>query len=338
MLHRDMKEGAIKLVPENADDLWHLGRVIEPGDRISAMTPRLVTIERGDGAEKVGKRQMFIVLKAEKIELHKTTGRLRITGPIISGPEETQRGAYHTIEAEQGKSITIQKEWKRFQMDILERAKTKVPSVLVVVVDYGDAEIHMLRESGLEEKGRLSAQISKMDESAKPKFYSDLVAAIAKDGKAAERIIIAGPGFAKEELLKRLAAADAALARKAMLETVSSVAGGAGEVLRRGAVRRVLQQSRLAEETEAVSAFLAELARDGSVAYGMDEVEKAAVFGAVELLLVSEEKVRDDDVSGLLAEVERKRGRVMVVSACHEAGKQLLHLGGVAAMLRFRIS
>ena len=40
VIHKDMKHGKIKLVPETLDDLWHLNHLIEEGDLVTALTWR----------------------------------------------------------------------------------------------------------------------------------------------------------------------------------------------------------------------------------------------------------------------------------------------------------
>jgi protein pelota len=47
--------------------------------------------------------------------------------------------------------------------------------------------------------------------------------------------------------------------------------------------------------------------------------------------------LREKSIDRVLKAVEDARGKVMVVSEHHEAGKKLEALGGMAALLRFRV-
>lgn len=82
---------------------------------------------------------------------------------------------------------------------------------------------------------------------------------------------------------------------------------------------------------------LERIAKDGPVAYGLAEVERAAQAGAVDTLLVLDSEVRKGSVEDLMTAVENGRGSVMVVSERFEAGKKLEAIGGIAAMLRYKL-
>jgi len=86
-----------------------------------------------------------------------------------------------------------------------------------------------------------------------------------------------------------------------------------------------------------VERVLEEIAKEGPVAYGPKEVEEAVRSGAVETLLVLDPLLREKDLEAMMNAVESSRGKVMVVSEHHEAGKKLEALGGMAALLRFRL-
>lgn len=107
---------------------------------------------------------------------------------------------------------------------------------------------------------------------------------------------------------------------------------------------KTLKKLRIAEETEVVEEVLRRLGKDeGTVAYGFEQVKRAAALGAVERLVLTDKLLResDDDKRLLLEEVmetvEKKGGITTVVSGEHEAGNQLSGLGGVAALLRFSL-
>jgi len=110
-------------------------------------------------------------------------------------------------------------------------------------------------------------------------------------------------------------------------------------VIRRGAVERVGRESRLSRESEAVERLLEGISsEEGAATYGPDAVERAVDLGAVELLMVTDDRLLGDEGWGdLLERGEERGGDYLVVSSEHEPGAKLDALGGVAALLRFRI-
>lgn len=126
----DSKKKYAKIKITNQLDLWHLQNIIEPKDLITAKTLRAIFIQREDKKEKVKRRFAVLTIKVEKTEFHKHKSKLRVTGKIIKAPEEIQLGDYHTIEVGLGSMLTIQKEeWKKEQIERLEKAKIRVENV-----------------------------------------------------------------------------------------------------------------------------------------------------------------------------------------------------------------
>ncbi|MDY6774121.1 MAG: mRNA surveillance protein Pelota, partial [Candidatus Nanohaloarchaea archaeon] len=129
---------------------------------------------------------------------------------------------------------------------------------------------------------------------------------------------------------------DPELEEQVVVEDASTTGkAGVQEVIKRGAVKRVLEQSRISDESEAVEQFLDELNSGGDVTYGQEEVKEAVEMGAVEKLLITEPLVPDHE--DLMEEVEQKNGEVQIVHEDHDAGKKLASLGGIAAELRYSI-
>ena len=68
---------------------------------------------------------------------------------------------------------------------------------------------------------------------------------------------------------------------------------GFQEVLRRGAVDRIMQESRIARESTLMEDLIREISMDGKAAYGLADVKNALDYGAVETLLVADETLRE---------------------------------------------
>jgi protein pelota len=119
---------------------------------------------------------------------------------------------------------------------------------------------------------------------------------------------------------------------------------GIYEAVRSGVLLKTMKQMRIAEEAEVVEEILKRLGKgEQNVAYGMEDVEKAAQLGAVDKLVLADTTLREasDDsrlrVEELMKNVESKGGNIIIVSTENESGANLVALGGVAALLRFAL-
>jgi len=96
----------------------------------------------------------------------------------------------------------------------------------------------------------------------------------------------------------------------------------------------------VAKEFELIKKVLEELRKEsGLVTYGKVEVKQAAEYKAIEELFVLDELVRKDkEVEAIIEEAEKRKVKMTIFSAANQAGKELASLGGLAALLRFKIA
>jgi protein pelota len=107
---------------------------------------------------------------------------------------------------------------------------------------------------------------------------------------------------------------------------------GLNEAIKRGALDKVVENSRISEESSAVEEFLQTLEKDGLAEYGVP-VKELAEMGAVKKLLITQEKQREEPE--IIERVEQQGGEIQVVHTDHEAGERLENFGGIAAVLRY---
>ncbi len=334
--------GELSLVVESLDDLWHLKYILEPDDIIYAFTKRRI-----EGAtdklrpEKEDKKTVRLGILVEKVELHKYSNRLRVHGKIREGMDT---GAYHTINIEEGIEISIIKKWKNDQLERINEAQiaARRPKVVIATIEEGEAIIGMVRQFGVEETSQLSRSTGKGEGNNRNEFFGELASMLKWAAKNVDAVIIAGPGFIKEDFLKFIKTREPELAGKSVLEDTTSIGvSGFQEVLRRGAVDRIMEESRIGRESRLIEELIKEISIDGKAAYGMSEVREAQRLGAIQTLLITDELLRaereDNSIDGFLKEVEQSRGKIVVFSTEFEPGKRLEALGGIASLLRFRI-
>jgi protein pelota len=357
VVHRNLKKGILVLKPENLDDLWIMYNVILPGDKVYAKTQRRIKVRdetiRQDSGERV---PLYLGIQVENVAYDPNYNRLRVKGTIIQGPEELIKlGSHHTLSLELGFEVRIEKEfWHDYQLKRVEESlgSEDRPKALVVAIEEGEACVAKVGDYGIDVRANISVGIpGKQDESKQrdqilSNFFSDVYSVIKQSlsDKRIKSIVIAGPGFTKERFLSYLQK-DGDVAKRSSLENVSN-GGEAGihEVIKRGALTKVLQEVRLVEESDVTEELLRRLGKDDHTAvYGRDEVAKAAQYGAIETILITDKMLRGASaeerkkLDDLLRNTEKMRGKVMILSAENEPGEELSSLGGIAALLRFRI-
>ena len=164
----------------------------------------------------------------------------------------------------------------------------------------------------------------------KQKEYFKKILEILKS-KQLNKIIIAGPAFAKENILKLAKEREKPLLEKIIIEqTFQTGETGLQELLKKGLIEKLTKMSRVTDETKAVEMLLEAISSSGKAVYG-EKVRGAIESGVVSLLLVSDKKIREYEEALDLA--DKKRIRIMVVSSQHSAGERLLGLGGIAGLL-----
>ncbi|MEF8786484.1 MAG: mRNA surveillance protein pelota [Haloarculaceae archaeon] len=339
----------LTLVPESLDDLWHLSHVIEPGDRVAGDTTRRIQRNDDQLRDTGGEREhLWLALDVEDVEFAKFANRLRVGGTITDCSREDQLGLHHTINVEERDELTVEKHWKPDQMERIEDAveATENADVAIATVEEGEAHVHTVAQYGVEERATITAPTGKGDY-ARPR--SELFAELTDVLKRldVEAIILAGPGFTKQDALDYIEENTQELSEKITTVDTSSVGDrGVHEVLKRGAVDEVQKETRIAEESELIDELTERIAEGAKVAYGPEQVAKAADYGAIEQLLVLDDRLREErggdgdwdiDVDRVIETAEQKGGEITVFSGEFAPGQQLRNLGGIAALLRYRL-
>ena len=350
-IYSNLKKGEIKVKVENMDDLWYLSTIIDPGDFVKGKTIRKIKL--GDKEQrnvKIIKKPIFIKINAEKIEFSKTSNMLRVSGKITEGPEDVSKGEHHTFNLEENTIITIIKEkWLKFQLDKLKEAcSTSIAKILIVVLDREEVYLALMKKYGYEILSHINGKVEKkaQPEQIEGSFYQEIIQKIEEYDKRYNfsQIIVASPAFWKEYLMKELKDSD--LNKKIILATCSSVdKTGINEVLKRPETKEALKQDRIAKEVNLVEELLAEISKNDLAAYGLKDVEGAANAGAVKILLVTDtliQKSREENkyekIDSIMKITEITNGAINIISSEHEGGKRLDGLGGIGAILRYKLN
>jgi protein pelota len=341
----------VTVVPENVDDLWHLSYVLEPGDLVEGDTTRRIQRNEENLRDTGGEREhLHVTISVEDVEFARFANRLRVGGEIVGCSREDQLGHHHTLNVEERSEITIEKRFKPDQTERLEEAEqaTENPDVAIVTVEEGEAHIHTVAQYGTEEYASFTRPTGK-GEYARPRteLFDEVGSALSH--LDVDAVVLAGPGFTKNDARKYITDEfpDAAEMIVKTVDTSGVGDRGVHEVLKRGAIDDVQKETRIAEESRLIDDLMDGIAEGAKVAYGIEEVAEAAEFGAVDRLLVLDSRLRDErqgrgdwdlDVNDVIETVEQKGGEVTVFSNEFAPGQQLKNLGGIAALLRYRLT
>ncbi|HIG98482.1 TPA: mRNA surveillance protein pelota [Candidatus Woesearchaeota archaeon] len=342
LIRKDLKNGRVVVQPQGLDDLWLLSRMITKGDAVTGRTTRKVRL--GSSEEAVKKTYILSIL-VEEAEFKDQA--LRVSGTTTEPKDDVPKGAHHAIAAEPGDVLTIVKEkWQKYQINRLESATETQLNALIIVFDRETALFASLKREGYELIAELKGKVRKKDydTAVTGNFYKEIIVAAREydERRHPDRIIAASPAFWKDELMHELAndAKAKALREKIVLATCSSVSQNAiDEVLKRPEMETVLATANAARELKLVDELMIEISREGKAAYGKKEVENAVEAAAAEKLLITDAMVYNNKSSeALLKKAEEKGAKVVVINSENTAGQKLDALGGIGAMLRYRIS
>ena len=327
----DLKHNIVKITPQNKNDLFILKEVITPESFVTAKSPRSVKIKRGNQMvrAKTGRKEVVMKLQVEKIELEE---KLRLTGKITEAPDTVDKG-YHTIEVEPGKFLKIEKEWKSWEIDRIKSAQIKSEPVLVCILDDEEADFFFLKER-YNHLLHIRANVpgknfeTKRADAKRKEYYNNILEKIKKEEKKVKKIIVAGPGFTKDDIQDIIKSREKGLLEKLMMNSTYQTGKlGLQELLKKGLLEKLGKMSRIEEETKAVERLLEGIG-DGKAVYG-DNI-KESIESGLEILLVSDKKIRDYEE--LLDIADEMKIKIMVISSEHPAGERLLDLGGIAGL------
>ena len=239
---------------------------------------------------------------------------------------------------ETGYEISVIKQWRPIDLERIERAvKASVYGVIhILTIEEGEAELFRLRQYGPESVITITSGSGKgSDTDTRAGFFGQILTTITD---ITGPLIIAGPGFIKDDFVRFAKSKSCTSADRAIVvETRRIGRGSVQEVIGKGALDKLIDDLQLSREVKLMEEVLLRISQDSAVAYGRQEVREAIEFGAAEQVLVADTLLRDDEVTHLIGKAEAMRATIVVLSSGFEPGERLVALGGIAALLRYRL-
>lgn len=348
IIKQDYNQGIVRVNLTNQEDVWYLSQLIDPDNLVTSVTTRKIKIGDEENA-KVTRKTMVLTIQAETVNIDETGLILRINGKVKNGPEDVPIDSYHALSLQEGSEVTIKKDnWLSYQKkQLLESIKEK-SNYLICLIDREEAIFAKPKAFGYEIISKIKGDVQKKgrDVQIKKEFSKELNSILLEYDKRInpEHIILASPAFYKDEFLKTIT--DEKLKKKIVLVASSSVDEQAiTEVMKKPELKKILQTNRIGEEKILVEELLSEINKDNLAVYGLNEVERAVNFGAVLKLIITNkylQKVKVDGsflkIDSLMKSVDKTQGHIFIISSENESGKTIDGLGGIAAILRYKLN
>ncbi|EPQ26483.1 uncharacterized protein PFL1_05805 [Pseudozyma flocculosa PF-1] len=395
--------GRVTLVPEEDEDMYHLYNLIEEGDKIRAAAVRRVQSESSTGSIESHRVKLNLTIQVVKTAFDatgssappdpsaaastsstndETSGEvsraaavgasggegatLQVSGRVVEENPHVKMGAFHTLDLEVNRSMTIWKEnWDSVHLERLGESSdaSQRAEVGAVVLGEGTASVCLLTGHMTVVRQRIDVAIPRKRkgipassaDKATQRFYAQVYNAVVKllQLPALRLIIIASPGFTRdsvmdyifEEAVKRgdkILIGGEARRKFLKIHCSSPHVHSLMEVLRSPEVNAQLKDTKFAREGQLLERFMKQLASDELRAwYGEKHVLLAASRGAIGTLLISDGLFRAADPArrrkfvDLVEEVRKQGAEVAIFSSMHESGRQLNSLTGIAAILTY---
>jgi protein pelota len=353
IINFDEKSGEMVLKIEDEDDLWLLHNIIDRDDEVYARTTREI-----DMGNKSVRKSMYIGIKVDKVEFQPFTNRLRIHGTIIYHPEKYEEygflGSHHTINVKVSDEIKIKKsKWQKYIIKQIERSCGKSEKVLIISIDDEEAAAGVLRSYGLEIIFEMQLKIpGKREIEAREEKVNKELREISKkimeiiERRDVEILVISGISYMREKLTEKILEDIKGLKKKPKIISEDTSNGGVRglyETIKRESIIKALEKIKMIEDNKIVGEYLQTLIKEPSMAiYGLNDVYNASKLGIIKTLLISNRKLKTYDeekekIEEVIENVEKYNGEIRIISDESEAGRELNSIGGIAAILRYKM-
>uniref|UniRef100_A0A6U2Y014 Protein pelota homolog n=2 Tax=Lotharella globosa TaxID=91324 RepID=A0A6U2Y014_9EUKA len=361
-LEKDGK-GSISLVAQEDEDMWHVYNLVQEGDKIRALTFRNVKTTGPTGSVKSEKVKVVVTVEVSSVDFDTKSSEIRISGRNIEENKYIKMGAHHTLELALHRKFTIIKDcWDAMHLERIEMATdpSKTADLAAIVLQEGLAHVCLITSYTTLIRQKISSTVPRKrpgsetrHSRALERFYEGIYEAVERhiDFEIVKCVIVASPGFFKDECIKRIHAIASKRGNKQIMENKSKFLprhASSGhmqalrEVLADPSCSELIKTTKAFDEVKALERFFEMMNKNPDQAfYGYDDVLKANEAKAIHELLVTDSLFRSKDIQTRrkyvkLVESARENGAdVKVFSSLHVSGQQLDQLTGVAALLRF---
>jgi protein pelota len=341
---------AFFIIPEDADDLFTLRRIIEKGDRVVADSTRLVKQVKEYGRPDKGERvKIRVAIRVEHIKLDLAVDRLRVSGTITDTDNEmVPRGTHHSLSINAGDTATVDKgrRWRDVEIRLLKRSVSS-SNFILVAIDTQEAAVAKVAGTHVKVIPNIySGQSGKRFQTKNPNietYFIDIAKTISSIISENDKVIIFGPGESRRRFYNILVSGQYILKDKVQIVEGIDVAGEDGifVFLHSAAMKKIMSTSKLAEVSLMLDRVMLMVNRgEAKFAIGMNEVSNAAPLKAIEAVVFSDSIFKtstEEEIVKLLNLIESYGAKIFAVDSSTDIGLRVSSLGGIVAILRYAI-
>ena len=348
MITKILDDNSISLIPEEADDLLTLRRIIKSGDRIVGSTTRVIKQDKEYARPDRGDRvKIRILLDVEKISLDNVLDKLRVRGKIIeSNNEAVAYGSNHSylIKINEGFNL-IKKRWNDVEKNLIH-SKTQKLGFLLVAIDTNDCGIGRLKGTHLELTPNIYSGSSGKRYKSNfniEKFFEIVQKAISSSVKEGDEIIIFGPGETRKKFGNYIQ--KTTIGQKHKIQVIEGIDSGGEDGIyiftKSESMKEIMSDSKLAKVSSIIDEIMFRANKKSrKFTMGFDEIKKANQFGAIDSLVFSDKIIQTEDeeeIIEFLNDAEAKGAKAYSADSTTDVGLRVTGLGGIVSLLRFPV-
>lgn len=324
---------------DTVEDLWAIQRITFKGDLVKSKSLRRFKPMEGSKGEL---KEVTIRVRVEKVEFDKASQTVRFIGMIVEGKpmEYIKLNSHHTLNISPGDIIEITKsEWHDYLVEVVRNAveATRRPRLGIIAIDDEKALFAYILGYGIdfgnEVYSGLSKRLSNKDfQDALKKYFESIEGMITN--MDVDTVIIAGPGFTKDDFKKYMDDTGFAkkISKRLIYFNISNVErSGVYELIKSEEVAKVLHGEAIRNEFMLMEEFLRGLA-SGASKYGLENVGRAVSDYEAKAVMVNDSALSVADVQKVLAGAEKKGIDVIVFNSDDEVGRQLHSFKDIACI------
>lgn len=202
----------LRLLLEEADDVWFLFNFVTEGDSIKATTTRKVQKETAVCGVATEVRRVQLTIKVSSCDFEGAAASLRISGKICEETPHAKMGAHHTLEVGVTDEVVLLKDnWDAHHESQLKEATDTAgkAEALVLLIQAGLANLLCISSNLSRLLARVETSLPKNRnvysgyDKALCRFFRETADAVHLhvDWSQLKALIIAGPGFYKDQFL-----------------------------------------------------------------------------------------------------------------------------------------
>jgi len=312
------------------------------GERRDPTTRR--TVEDDGRAKAAERRKMRIEIKIETVEHQPFSDRLRVHGLITKADFDVGQHHTHLLQPPSELTLIVEGGLNEDDKSLLDEALADTGSTqaLIVVVEHDEVSIYALARGGVRDVDqrtmRGGGKRERGSESVQKGFLQAAAASIVETIPDERPLVLCGPGQTRDQLATLIRD----VGGKNPIESIGTSTGGRSalnEILVRNDLNTVIQDHAIVLQSQFLNEALERIAKDGAVAWGISDLQRASEKGAIECLLVDADLLREEGhvLSLICTKVRQSGGEILQMAGDHDAGAQVLGFGGAIGLLRWRL-